>query len=118
MALVINQFATPGLGSLMSGRYIAGSIQLVLAVVGFCLIVAWFFLVLMAAYSIAETTGEPKPPHAVGWAGLICFGAAWIYSLFTSVSILREARRGQKQHLQQIMEQPRVEGASGSVERK
>ena len=51
-ALVINQFATPGLGSLMAGRYLAGSIQLLLALAGFTLIVAWFFMVLNAAYAI------------------------------------------------------------------
>ena len=118
MALVINQFATPGLGSLMAGRYIAGSIQLVLAIAGFCLIIAWFFMVLMAAYSIMETTGEPKPPHAIGWAGLICFASAWLYALVTSISILREAQRGQHRHFQQMIEPPVVGNTSAGPDGK
>src|SRR6267142_5883224 len=40
--LILNQFATPGLGSLMARRWFAGTGQLVLAVAGFCLLVGWF----------------------------------------------------------------------------
>lgn len=117
-ALVINQFATPGLGSIMAGRYLVGSLQLVFALAGFSLIVAWFFMVLKAAYAIMETTGEPSPPHYLGWMGLGNFAFAWCWAWFTSISVLREAQRAQGQHWQQVASPPVIDGASADVDRK
>ncbi len=91
----MNQFATPGLGSIMAGRYLAGTFQLLLALAGFVLIVAWFFLVLRAAYSIMDSADEPAPPHYVGWMGLGSFLLAWGWAWFTSLSVLRQARHAQ-----------------------
>ena len=39
---LINQLATPGLGSLMGGRIFAGIGQLILAVAGFIMVTGWF----------------------------------------------------------------------------
>lgn len=87
---LINQLATPGLGSVMGRRFLAGACQLLLAVTGFVLLLVWmcqFFY-----YRIMQAAGEPvtsKPIGRIGEWGLICFGAAWIWSLFTSISLLR-----------------------------
>jgi hypothetical protein len=95
-ALFINQFATPGLGSLLAGRFVPGLGQLLLAVTGFGLLLAWFIRVMIAYYGLIATTAsnaEPHVPPPVLWkAGVVLFGAAWLWALVTSVSLLREAR--------------------------
>lgn len=91
-SFLINQLATPGLGSLMAGRWIAGLGQLGLALIGFCLVVAWFLTVLRQLYQ--QINGE-KPPESYSWIGqmgAVFFGAAWLWSLVTSLSLLRQAR--------------------------
>ncbi len=92
-ATLINLFATPGLGSLMAGRWIAGSGQLGLAVAGFVMVVVWFFKVMIQYYG--QISGDVQP-HPVGWIGItggILFVASWFWSLVTSVSLFFEARR-------------------------
>ena len=92
-ATLVNQCATPGLGSLMAGRWIAGSGQLALAVAGFVMVVVWFFKI-MIQY-LGQITGDVQP-QPVGWIGLtggILFVASWLWSWVTSVSLLFEARR-------------------------
>lgn len=93
---VINQLATPGLGSLMAGRFVAGVGQLLLALAGFGLLLAWFIRMLIAYYGLIATTAsnaEPHVPPSWFWkAGVVLFGAAWLWALVTSISLLREAR--------------------------
>jgi hypothetical protein len=117
-ALVINQFATPGLGSLMAGRYLAGSVQLLFALAGFFLIVAWFFMILKEAYAIMETTGEAHPPHYLGWMGLGNFAFAWGWAWFTSISVLRQAQRAHDQRWQQTGSPPIIAGAASGPDHK
>jgi len=92
-AALVNQFATPGLGSLMAGRWIAGSGQLALALAGFVMVMVWFFKI-MIQY-LGQITGDVQP-RPVGWIGVtggILFVASWFWALVTSVSLLFEARR-------------------------
>lgn len=90
---LINQLATPGLGSLMGRRWIPGIGQLVLSVAGSALVLGWWFGVLYRVY--LQQLGEATPPFSHGslgkW-GLICFGAGWVWSMATSWSLLRQAR--------------------------
>jgi hypothetical protein len=90
-AVLVNQLATPGLGSLMSGRWLAGIGQLVLAVSGFILVVVWFFAVMIQYYG--QVTGDTvvRPVGWIGETGAILFVAAWLWALVTSVSLLRAA---------------------------
>jgi len=70
-----------------------GRAQLGLALVGFCLIL--FYIWRTFQNSLRETLGEALLPPANGamnWGGL-CFGLAWAWAWFSSVSILREAQR-------------------------
>jgi len=53
---LVNQLATPGLGSLMAGRWIAGIGQLALALAGFVMVVVWFFEVMIQYYG--QVTGD------------------------------------------------------------
>jgi hypothetical protein len=92
---LINQFATPGLGSLLAGRYVAGVGQLLLALAGFGLILAWFAALMIGIYG--EIQGN-APGKSVGWLGelgALTFGGAWVWALLTSLSILREARESE-----------------------
>jgi hypothetical protein len=93
-AALINQFGTPGLGSLIAGRYAVGMGQLLLFVTGFCLFVAWFVRVMLQLYR--QINGGPELQlSSVAWlgeAGAAAAALAWFWSLFTSLSLLRQAR--------------------------
>jgi hypothetical protein len=91
-SFLINQLATPGLGSLLAGRYLTGAGQLLLAVSGFILVVVWF--VLMAIQMYQQIDGQTRQ-GSFGWVGelgALIFAAAWLWSLTTSLSLLRQAR--------------------------
>ena len=91
-AFLINQLATPGLGSLLAGRYLAGAGQLLLAITGFGLVVAWFVLITLQMYQQIE--GDARP-HSVAWlgeSGGLIFLVSWLWALSTSVSLWRQTR--------------------------
>jgi hypothetical protein len=90
-AALVNQCATPGLGSLMAGRWIAGIGQLLLALAGFVFVVVWFFEVMSEYYG--QISGDVQP-HPVGWIGeigAVLFIAAWFWALVTSISLVTRA---------------------------
>src|SRR5208282_1851456 len=86
-AALVNLFATPGLGSLMAGRWIAGSGQLALAVAGFAMVVAWFFKVMVQYYGEIGGDVQPQPVGWLGVTGGIVFVASWFWALVTSISL-------------------------------
>lgn len=89
---MLNQCATPGLGSIMAGRRVAGLGQLLLAVAGFVLVVVWFILVGLQTYQQLVNDVPAQSVARVGLAGAALFVAAWLWSLVTSLSLLRAAR--------------------------
>jgi hypothetical protein len=91
-AVFINQLAAPGLGSLMAGRRVAGLGQLILALAGFALVMAWFVEVLVQFYQLAAAGAQTELNYRFLEAGVILFAAAWLWSLITSTSLLRQAR--------------------------
>src|SRR5262245_27645663 len=93
-AVLINQLATPGLGSHLAKRYIAGTGQLLLAISGFVCVMVWFGQISLRMWRlIQDLPARPdRWPHA-GWVGLAFFVAAWVWAGITSLSLLREARR-------------------------
>jgi hypothetical protein len=100
--LLVNQFATPGLGSMMGRRYLEGTIQLALAVGGFVL-VTWAFI--QWIWSMYRNFGGPDadtgPFPWFGKIGAIMFITSWFLSWITSASLLRTARKAaQQQELQ------------------
>jgi hypothetical protein len=92
--IIINQLATPGLGSLMARRKAAGTGQLTLSLAGFVLIVTWMF---MFFYGISLQEWNPSAtPHTPAWLwqwGVLFFGASWLWSLGTSAALWRQARQ-------------------------
>lgn len=107
VAIIINQLATPGLGSWMAGRRIAGAGQLVLACSGFVLFMVYFALWVVEAWRSHDLMLEgPVPlPSAEWWHwAFILFGAAWLWSLVTSVQLWYEVRRDARMKEQQAEE--------------
>jgi hypothetical protein len=91
--VLINLCATPGLGSMMARRTLVGTGQLLIALVGFGLIVVWMFVFFHRV--VLQQLDEPAPPDSSGWMGkwgAICFGASWLWSLVTSLSLLRQVK--------------------------
>lgn len=89
-AALINQLATPGLGSLLAGRWVAGAGQLLLAVVGCGAVLVWSFKVLKDYYGgIGNADFTPLPSGNMGWIGALLFVLSWIWSGITSMSLLR-----------------------------
>jgi 4a-hydroxytetrahydrobiopterin dehydratase len=94
-ATLLNLLGTPGLGSLMAGRIVAGSGQLVLAVAGFTLVIIWFMSVMSGYYSQMfneQTTHTPVVFTKLLLGGGI-FLLAWVWSLVTSLSLMRAAKQ-------------------------
>lgn len=92
--VLLNLAGTPGLGTLMCGRKMVGLLQLALALAGFCLVVAWFVVLLKQFYGMmSDSPAQFSSPARYGWTGAGLFAIAWVWSLFTSLSILRQARR-------------------------
>jgi 4a-hydroxytetrahydrobiopterin dehydratase len=106
-AALLNLLATPGLGSLLCGRWIAGLGQLVLAVAGFAAIMIWFVKEMIPYYGLMFSD---EPPHLPSFkmfeAGTLLFAAAWVWSAATSVSLLREAARSSLESLQNFAAPP------------
>lgn len=94
-SFITNQLATPGLGSLMGGRFWVGLGQIALAVVGFLFVMAWFFLTILESWHLAESNAQPKSYTRLAIIGALVFVLAWIWSLVTSIQLLREAKRNQ-----------------------
>ena len=91
-AALLNQLATPGLGSLLCGRWAAGSGQLLLSVAGFILIIVWFIREMIPYYGLMYSDESPHLPGLKMFAvGGNLFAIAWVWSAFTSFSLLREA---------------------------
>ena len=93
-ALAINQGATPGLGSFVAGHRVVGVFQMGLAVSGFIVIMAWFWEFFRGAWEglqAGDSVSWPPPQGLI--LGLVLFGAAWLWSLVTSLQIIRDLRK-------------------------
>ena len=94
---MINQFATPGLGSLMARRFAAGLGQLLLAILGFILVLAWFKSLAVFYYDLWNYRDAVPVDHRLGIGGLLLFASAWLWALLTSLRLLREAKQAARQ---------------------
>jgi 4a-hydroxytetrahydrobiopterin dehydratase len=105
-AALLNLFATPGLGSLLARRWIAGGGQLALALVGFTLFLVWFVKQMTQFYGQISGNVEVRPIGKFLVAGLILFALAWLWSALTSFSLLREASTGKQRSLENFAAPP------------
>lgn len=108
-ATLLNLLATPGLGSLLCRRWVAGIGQLLLSLAGFAVFLLWFVKEMSRYYGLADFNAPPpsvKPlwPVAATGAGLVAL--AWLWSAVTSVSLLIEASRTRLESLQNFTAPP------------
>lgn len=94
---LMNQFATPGLGSLLARRFAAGAGQLGIFLVGFVLFVAWFVDVMRQYYALMFSDNEPHIRHWLIFASLGFCALGWLWALVTSLSLMREAKRNERE---------------------
>jgi 4a-hydroxytetrahydrobiopterin dehydratase len=100
-AALLNQLATPGLGSLLCGRWIAGIGQLLVSVAGFALVIIWFIKEMIPYYGLMFAEEPPQFPSLKMLAeGGNLFAVAWLWSAFTSFSLLRESSSGRLRSLE------------------
>ena len=77
----------------MARRYVEGIGQLLLALAGFGLILVWFTSLMLKMFRDVDEPGSSA--HSVAWigeAGAAIFALSWIWSLVTSLSLMREAK--------------------------
>jgi hypothetical protein len=99
-ALIVNQLATPGLGSLIAGRWLAGTGQFILALTGCVMLLVWFLKVIIRYYGLMFGEEQPNPAGWIGEWGAILFAASWFWAAVTSFSLLREASRNSLESLE------------------
>ena len=106
-AAMLNLLATPGLGTLLCGRWIVGTGQLVLAVAGFTLVLVWFFKEMIPYYGLAfGDEPPPMPGLKMLGEGAILFAASWLWSAVTSLSLWGDASASSVQSLKNFAAPP------------
>ena len=94
--LVINQLATPGLGTIMAGYWVMGVLELSLALIGFTAIIGgmwqWFSRQIQ---SLEESAPAVAAHSSLGWTGLTIFAVAWLLSAASSWRLWRAAQRNE-----------------------
>jgi 4a-hydroxytetrahydrobiopterin dehydratase len=101
-AALLNQLGTPGLGSLLAGRWVEGVLQLLVFLAGFFLFCLWAFRNLAQYYQMMF---DDVPKTAPGGGELALSGVgicalAWFWALVTSFSLLREVSTAGLQSLE------------------
>ena len=92
--VMMNLVATPGLGSLIARRWVAGFGQLLLSIAGFVLIMVWFYqLVIVQFYGQMTGNVTVQPVGYIGLTGAGIFAAAWLWSLGTSILLMQDVSR-------------------------
>ena len=92
--LLANALVLPGLGSLLTRRWIAGLLQVAVSLIGFAMTaycaVAWIEQVLREGLLTVE---GPGPRFGYGLGGLLLFGCGWLWSVASSVAMVLRTRR-------------------------
>lgn len=100
-ALLINQFASPGLGTVLAGRVLVGALQFTMALAGVVLVFVWFFKFMVYYYGLINF-GSAQGEFDQHWLALVggaLFVLAWFWSLITSLLLLREGSKNDAQRL-------------------
>ena len=91
--LVTNLVGVPGVGTLLAGHRAAGAGQLALALAGGVPLTYYVLAFLGAVLRTLSVPPEGGPPLGIGLLGLGLFAAGWLWSLVSSVQVLRLSRR-------------------------
>ena len=94
-ALVLNLATTPGLGSFLAGRRAVGLVQMLMAVSGFVVLMLWFWDLARQFWGLLQSgDGAVRSDSRQLLVGSVLFCGAWLWSLWTSISILRQSKDG------------------------
>ena len=93
---LMNQFATPGLGSLLARRFVAGAGQLGIFLAGFILFAAAFVDEMRQYYNLMFSDDQPHLRYGLIFAGVGLCVLGWLWALVTSLSLMREAKRNER----------------------
>ena len=109
-AALLNLLATPGLGSLLCGRWIEGAGQMIVCVTGFVVFMIWFVKEMFQYYSLITSDAPLQPPAQPIWwiaaAGVSLVTVSWLWSAVTSVNLLREASANNLQSIKNFAAPP------------
>lgn len=95
-ATLVNLFVTPGMGSMMAGRFLAGLGQLAIAATGVGVFAVWFVKIMAESYRMYSGEESSIQMHPLlGFMGLLVFGLGWLWALATSIGLMKEARRNE-----------------------
>lgn len=91
--VILNQLATPGLGTWLAGRKFTGALQMLVAVTAFALILVWFPIAMRLVLGFMQSDASKPDPRvweygSWGW-GLFAF--SWLWAGISSLSILKQS---------------------------
>jgi len=89
----LNLLVLPAVGTFLAGRRVSGVLQVALAVTGFLLSVRWVSQLMTIATSADGFPDLDALPFRSIVAGLCIVLAAWLWSLVSSLQILRATRK-------------------------
>ena len=89
----MSNLVLPGLGTFLAHRRVAGVIQLVVSQTGFALTLLWAILFARDWVRQGNLPVDTASHLGVGLIGSAIFLVAWIWSLASSVNILRNSRK-------------------------
>jgi len=83
---------------MMGRRFVAGVGQLLLAVPGFLMVCGWFLHVIWEFYQlINDSNASPQIRYQNLMIGAAIFLLSWVWAWFTSISLLHEANRNERE---------------------
>ena len=89
----MNLMVLPGLGSFLARRRIAGPAQALLAGLGAGMSLWWLILLARQWAQEGYFPIDGGDDFRIGVTGVLLFAGAWLWSLATSLSVLRSVRR-------------------------
>jgi hypothetical protein len=97
---LLNLLAMPGLGSLLAGRKVAGTGQIIFVTGGSVMLFVWLFKVLAQYYGLMFGDVQPQAVGWIGETGGALFAVSWLWAAVTSFSLFREASSQESQSLE------------------
>ncbi len=99
--MLLNLLATPGLGTLVAGRWMEGLCQLGLSVAGFAALMIWFIRQMIPYYGMMfGDSNAPPVDFFLLKLGAALFLFAWVWSLFTGSMLSKQVSQQEKAAIQ------------------
>jgi hypothetical protein len=89
----MNLLVLPGLGSFLLGRRMTGVVQALLACTGAGMSAWWLILLARQWAQDGYFPIDGGNDFRIGVSGVFVFAVGWVWSLVTSLAVVREVRR-------------------------